>query len=35
MTVDRVINPAREGINPDARDLGLMLNRYGWEPLKR
>jgi hypothetical protein len=35
LAIDKVINPAKEGINPDQRDLGLMLSRYGWEPLAR
>jgi hypothetical protein len=30
--LDKVINPAKEGINPDARDLGLNLTSYGWAP---
>jgi len=30
ITLDKVINPAREGLAPDARDLGLHLTSYGW-----
>lgn len=32
IAVDKVINPAKEGINPDGRDLGFRLRTYGWEP---
>jgi hypothetical protein len=35
LSMDKVINPAKEGINPDTRDLGLMLSSYGWEPASR
>ncbi len=30
ITLDKVINPAKEGISPDPRDLGLNLTSYGW-----
>ncbi len=32
VTLDKVINPAREHISPDARDLGLNLTSYSWTP---
>ncbi len=32
ITMDKVLNPAREGITPDARDLGLDLTSYSWGP---
>ncbi len=32
ITLDKVINPAKEGISPDPRDLGLNLTSYGWTP---
>ncbi|GAC1432980.1 MAG: hypothetical protein NVSMB68_05430 [Thermoanaerobaculia bacterium] len=32
MSMDKVLNPAREGLTPDARDLGLDLTSYGWGP---
>ena len=32
ISLDKVINPAKEGISPDARDLGLNLTSYGWAP---
>jgi hypothetical protein len=32
MTLDQVINPAKEGLAPDARDLGLNLTSYSWGP---
>jgi hypothetical protein len=33
ISLDKVINPAKEGINPDTRDLGFRLTSYGWEAL--
>jgi hypothetical protein len=32
ISLDKVINPAKEGISPDPRDLGLNLTSYGWAP---
>lgn len=32
IALDKVINPAKEGISPDARDLGLNLTFYSWAP---
>jgi hypothetical protein len=32
ISMDQVLNPAKEGITPDARDLGLRLTGYAWEP---
>jgi hypothetical protein len=32
ITLDKVINPAKEGLAPDARDLGLNLTSYSWGP---
>ena len=31
ISMDKVLNPAKEGILPDARDLSLNLTGYGWE----
>ena len=31
ISMDKVLNPAKEGLLPDARDLGLNLTSYGWE----
>jgi hypothetical protein len=33
LSVDRVLNPAKAGIAPDPRDLGLMLTSYAWTPV--
>ena len=33
ITMDKVLNPAKEGITPDARDLGLNLTSYSWGPV--
>jgi hypothetical protein len=32
ISLDKVLNPAREGISSDARDLGLNLTSYAWGP---
>ncbi|HEX7421581.1 MAG TPA: hypothetical protein VF505_16945, partial [Thermoanaerobaculia bacterium] len=32
ISMDKVLNPAKEGITPDARDLGLDLTSYSWGP---
>jgi hypothetical protein len=32
IVLDKVINPQKEGISPDARDLGLNLTSYSWVP---
>ncbi|HEY3055677.1 MAG TPA: hypothetical protein VGK31_07070 [Thermoanaerobaculia bacterium] len=32
ITLDKVINPEKEGLAPDARDLGLNLTSYSWGP---
>lgn len=32
ISMDKVLNPAKEGILPDDRDLGLELTSYGWQP---
>ncbi len=32
ISMDKVLNPAKEGITPDARDLGLNLTSYSWRP---
>jgi hypothetical protein len=32
LTMDKVINPQKEGIAPDSRDLGLNLTSYSWSP---
>lgn len=32
ISMDKVLNPAREGITPDTRDLGLDLTSYFWGP---
>lgn len=32
ISMDKVLNPAKEGITPDARDLGLNLTSYSWGP---
>lgn len=32
ISMDKVLNPAREGITPDRRDLGLDLTSYFWGP---
>jgi len=31
ISIDRVLNPAKEHISGDSRDLGLKLTDYGWE----
>ena len=31
VTINRVVNPKREHLGDDARDLGLQLQMYGWE----
>lgn len=32
ISMDKVLNPAKEGITPDSRDLGLDLTSYSWSP---
>lgn len=32
ISMDKVLNPAKEGITSDARDLGLNLTSYAWTP---
>ena len=32
ISLDKVLNPAKEGLTPDARDLGLNLTSYSWAP---
>lgn len=32
ISMDKVLNPAREGLTPDRRDLGLDLTSYFWGP---
>lgn len=34
ITADRAVNPAREGISGDARDLSLQLLGYDWAPAR-
>jgi hypothetical protein len=33
LTMDKVLNPKKEGLIPDERDLGLQLHQYWWRPV--
>ncbi len=33
LSTDEVVNPKRQGLGSDARDLGLQLRMIGWKPL--